>query len=245
MSDHVTSAAATPGPPLLAESARARLGAIGRWCGAVLMAAVAGGVVFLVMVQGSAHRGYTDLDFNHTLGVLIGGAAGEETSHSALGVSGDTAAPTGLLWTGILSLIATALYAAVTARWGRRIPWYLRGLPFGVAVFLAISLIYMPVVDASVDGVDPGLFGVDAGGITPIVFLLSSLGYAVVVARVVALGTERWWWRPRSHDAESALEGFEGGEDLTVGEVVSEETLRTSLELPEERGEDGGVGARR
>ena len=38
---------------------------------------------------------------------------------------------------------------------------------------------------------------------------------------------------------------FEGGEALELGEVVTEDSLRPSLELPEQRPEDGGVGTRR
>ncbi len=229
---------------LLSPRTQRRLAAAGRRCAAVLMAALVAGVVFLIMVQGSLHKGFTDLDFNHTLGVLIGGDAVRETSHAALGVSGDSAGPTGLLWTAVFAVLVCAAYALVAGRWARR-RWYLAALPFGLVVFLLISLVYMPVVDASVDGVSVGLFGVGGGGITPVVFLLSSLGFALVAARVYALGTDNEWWTPRTHDAEHALMEFEGGEALELGEVVTEDSLRPSLELPEQRPEDGGVGTRR
>lgn len=217
-----------------------RLAAAGRWCAAVLLSAAVGTVVYLVMVQGSAHKGFTDLDFNHSLGVLIGGDAERETSHSALGVSGDTAAPTGLMWTFVFAVVLCAAYGLVMRRRGRP-PWYLAALPFGIVVFLLVALVYMPIVGSRVDEATVRVLGIDGGGITPVVFLLSSLGFALVVARVYSLAVSASWWEPRAHDAEAALLEFEGGEALELGEPLSEDSMRASLELPEQRGEDGGV----
>ena len=39
----------------------------------VAVAAAAGTATFLIMVQGSLRKGYTDLDFNHTLGTAVEG----------------------------------------------------------------------------------------------------------------------------------------------------------------------------
>lgn len=231
-------------PELLSPEARRRLLAVGRWSFAVVLAALVGAAVFLVMVQGSAHKGFTDLDFNHTLGVLVGGDAFKETSHAALGVSGDSAAPTGLLWTALCALAVVVVYGLLAIRW-RRVRWYVSALPLGLAVFLLVSLVYMPLVDARVDDVTTGPFGIDGGGITPVVFLISSLGFALVVARVFALGVDPAWWVVRRPDAEAALSEFEGVEDLELGEAITEDEMRPSLKLPEERSEDGDVGARR
>ena len=45
----------------------------------VVLGAIVGTVVFLIMIQGSFHQGYTDLDFNHVLGTMIKGSAEEAT----------------------------------------------------------------------------------------------------------------------------------------------------------------------
>jgi Na+/citrate or Na+/malate symporter len=54
----------------------------GRWMVAVILSALIGGVTFLTVVGWAEGRGLTDLAFNHSLGVLIGGE-GTRTPRSA------------------------------------------------------------------------------------------------------------------------------------------------------------------
>ena len=63
----------------------------------VVVAAAAGTATFLIMIQGSFHKGYTDLDFNHALGTTVMGTTLRETeARAALGLVGDPAGPVGL-----------------------------------------------------------------------------------------------------------------------------------------------------
>ena len=147
-------------------------------------------VVFLIMVQGSFRKGYTDLDFNHVLGTMIKGSAEEETGASeALGVVGDTAGPTGLYATlagaVVLMLRSTALVITPLVR--RH--WAIQGLVLGAVTALVVGLVFCGVADARLD-TPTGLFGVDAGGITPVVIVLCSLGFGLVGARCYSLDRE-------------------------------------------------------
>ncbi len=76
------------GPSLPARIARVAFAIIG--------SGIVAGIAFLILIQEAERRGHTDLDFNHTLGNIVEGAQTEDaTTSSALGVIGDSAAPTG------------------------------------------------------------------------------------------------------------------------------------------------------
>jgi hypothetical protein len=190
--------------------------AVGRWVSAVILSALAGGIAFLIVVQWAEGREYTDLDFNHSLGVLIGGAGTQARTDAALGVSGDTAAPTGLIWFSVISILVMTVYGLTVHRWMRR-PWYVQGLPLAGVVFLLVMLVYMPLVDSSaVEDVSVGVLGLDAGSATPFVFAAGALVYGILGARVFSLAASPEWWRVREVRAEDALAQIEGMEALNV-----------------------------
>lgn len=198
--------------------------------GRVAVSSVVGGVtaaiVFLVMVQGSFRKGYTDLDFNHVFGTMIRGGATEAETTSALGVVGDTAGPTGLYATLICGAVLVLIHALVLTRLVRR-HWTIQALPLALVTFLAIGLIYCPVADYKFD-TPMGLFGIDAGGMTPVVLALSSLGFAMVGSRIHSLAVDASWWERREESLEEVLQEVSGG---------------SLLELPEEGREQRGVDA--
>ena len=78
----------------------------------------------------------------------------------------------------------------------------------------------------------PGIFGVDAGGITPLVIVLCSLGFGLAGARVHSLAVSPGWWEVQEEDAAAEIE-----------RVAALEPSDPSLELAEQGPEQGRVGA--
>jgi hypothetical protein len=203
---------------------------IGRFVVGVVVAAVAGVAIFLIMVQGSFHKGYTDLDFNHVAGTAVKGTTLRETeARAALGLVSDSAGPVGLYSALIGAIVLLTVYGLVTRVVRRH--WVLQGAGLGVITFLLIGLVFAPIADVRQDGSPTGLFGVDAGGFTVVVLALSALGFGLVAARCYDLILSPEWWRPRETTIDEMLEA--------VGEVEEE----PSLELPEQGPEEGGMRA--
>jgi hypothetical protein len=203
---------------------------IGRFVVGVVVAAAVGAAVFLVMIQGSFHKGYTDLDFNHVAGTAVKGTTLRETQErEALGIVGDSAGPIGLYSVLVGAIVLLAVYGLVTRVVHRH--WAIQGLGLGVVTFLVVGLIVAPAFDARQDEARTGLFGVDAGGFTAVVLGLSALGFGLVAARCYHLIDSADWWEPRESTVDEVFE--------VVGEVEEE----PSLELPEQGPEQGGMRA--
>ena len=125
------------GPSLPARIARVAFAIIG--------SGIVAGIAFLILIQEAERRGHTDLDFNHTLGNIVEGAQTQDaTTSSALGVIGDTAAPTGLVAAIVLSGVLMAVHGLVIVPLVRR-GWFVQGLVLAVVTFLAVGLIYPPL----------------------------------------------------------------------------------------------------
>jgi hypothetical protein len=215
---------------MVSPAARRLLSAAGRFVAGAVVSGVVAGAIFLIMVQGSFRRGYTDLDFNHVMGTVVEGAAQETTStEEALGVIGDTVGETGLTVTLALAVALMAVHGLVIVRLVRR-HWLAQALPLAALTFLLVGLVFCGLADARLD-TPTGLFGVDAGGMTPLVLGLSSLGFGVVGARCYGLIDDVRWWAPKQEGLETALD--------TVAEL---ETTPASLELAEEGPEQRRMG---
>jgi hypothetical protein len=215
---------------VVAPETRRRLGVVGRFVAAVVIGGIVGAIIFLIMVQGSFRKGHTGLDFNHVLGTMVEGSAEEARStDEALGVIGDTVGQTGLYVTCLAAIALMVVHGLVIVRLVRR-PWYVQALPLAVLTFLVIGLVYCPLADSRLD-TPTGLFGVDAGGRTPLVLGLSSLGFAAVAARCFSLVNDARWWAPKHEGLETALEAVPDVEPGTA-----------SLELAEDGPEQRRVG---
>ena len=211
------------------EAALAR--AIGRFVVGVVVAAAVGTATFLIMFQGSFHKGYTDLDFNHAVGTTVRGTTLRETeARAALGLLADPAARVGLYADLIAAAVLVTLYGFATRRVHRH--WALGGLGLGVALFLLVGLVFAPIAGARQDESPMGLFGVDAGGFTVVVLGLSALGFGLVAARCFDLILSPAWWTPPEPEAHV--------DEVAAITGVDE---HASLELPEQGPEEGGVRA--
>jgi hypothetical protein len=198
---------------------------------ATALSAVVAALLFLIMVQGSFRQGYTDLDFNHVLGTLVKGTAEEETGTTdAFGVIGDTAGPTGLYATLGAAAVLMAFHGLVLRRLVKR-GWPIQGLALGVLTFLVVGFGFGGVAEARLD-TPTGLFGVDAGGLTPLVLGIPSLVFGLVGVRCYELVANAAWWEERETDLVAAIES-----------VAELEEPDESLELPEEGPEERRVGA--
>jgi hypothetical protein len=200
------------------------LPAFARAAAGALMGGVVAALIFLVMVQGSFHKGITDFDYAHVLGTAIKGTAEEQRDSDALGVIGDTAGPTALWTTLVAGVVLMAVHGLVVTRFVRR-RWEIQGLVTGLIAFLAIGVIYGPYVDANLDS-PIGPWGADQGGWTPIVFLVSCVAASLVGSRCYSLAVDAGWWET---------------DRVVVDEQLAELTgVDTELlELPEKGAEQG------
>jgi len=197
--------------------------AIGRRIAGILIGGIAAGLLFLIMVEGAFHRGHTDFDFAHVLGTAVEGTAEEKRGREAFGVIGDSAGPTALYATLIASIVLFTFHSLVIVPLVR-LHWALQGAVLAVVAFLAIGFIYVPYADSRLD-TPIGPWGIEGGGMTPVVFGLSALGACVLGARCYDLATTRKWWQRTEIEVDATLEelGIEA----------------SSLELAKEGAEEG------
>lgn len=177
---------------------------------APVVSGAVGALVFLIMIQGSFRKGHTTLDFNHVLGTLVAGETEEiGRTNEALGIVGDSAGPTGFWVTLLGAIVLMAVHEAVVTRLVRR-GWLVRAVPLAVLTSLAVGVLFTLVADARFD-TPIGFFGSDAGGLTPLVIVLCSVGFAVVASRAHELATTATWWEPRPDPmADADLETVAG-----------------------------------
>lgn len=182
-----------------------------RTLAAVVLAAVTAGLAFLVVVEWFQRQGWTEIRFNHSLGVMVGGEGTLARTDAALGVAGDTAAPTGLIWFMLICIAVMAVHALVVPRLLPRRGWPVQALPLAGFVYVLIGLVYMPLVGGDrVPEVSAGPFGAGAGALAPLWFLIGSLVFAGVASRVYSLVAAPRWWVEKQVDQAAALAQIEG-----------------------------------
>jgi hypothetical protein len=222
-----------------------------RMLAAVVVSGAVAGLAFLLMIQGAANRGYTDLRFNRGLGKVFGAGGPRTQSEEALGIIGDPTGPRGFYATIALAIVLLAVHGLVIDRLARR-AWYVEAIPLWILTYLLLALVYGPLVARSADDVPGGLFFSEASAGTPWVVLACALGFALIGSRCYSLIRDARWWEEKDEGLREGLAGIilgKGGHQLgpAPGEEAARRSAadpRPSLELPEERGEDGGVGPR-
>jgi hypothetical protein len=183
---------------------------IAREITAVAVAGLVAGTCFLIVIQEAHRRGHTDLDFNHTMGTIVQGQEAEDqTTRAALGVDGDSAAPTGLISTWLASMALVAVFALAVLPFVRR-GWIVRGLALAGVTLLAVGLVYPPLASDYLE--EPlGAFGTGYGTGTLIAMILASLVFGIVGSRCHSLVVSAGWWTPRGEVLDEALEEIELG----------------------------------
>lgn len=183
---------------------------IARAAAAIIVSGLVAGICFLIVIQEAERRGHTDLDFNHTLGTIVEGQEAEDLStRAALGVIGDSAGPTGLIWTLLLAIVVMLGYALVIVPLVRR-GWIVRGLVLAAATLLALGLVF-PLLASQYLEDDLGPFGTGYGTATVISFILSSLVFGMLGARCHDLVASARWWTPRGESLDESLEELDIG----------------------------------
>lgn len=147
-------------------------------------------------------------------------ARGLALSVGADGVDRQEVGSTGFYATVVLGVAFMLVFALVVPRFLRR-SWWWQAAPVGAAAFLLWGLAFSPARPS-------GILGLEAGGISSLlVFLVGAAAFAVVGVRVYTLVSGPAWWVAKENRLEEELE------ELTQ--------QQRSLELPEERREEGDV----
>lgn len=197
----------------LTDALRARLRRAVRQAVGVAVGGVLGAAVWLAVVQEARNLNLTDLDFVRAMALIF---EVEGTDRRATGSAG-------LYLSLAAGVILVALHALVVPRLVRR-HWALQAVPLGVLSYLLWAMVMSPTRPS-------GLFGLQAGGITSaLTFLVGAAAFATVAVRCHALITDDRWWEEKDQDISRGLDTIEARRDR-------------SLELPEERAEQGRVGS--
>ena len=196
----------------LSPALRQRLRTAWRQAIGVLTGGVLGAGVWLVVVQQGREWDLTDVDFVRGVATIFGSD----------GVDRRAVGSYGLYVTLAMGVILVAVHALAGTRLVRRGWWY-QTVPLAALSFLLWAVVMSPTRPS-------GLFGLSAGGITsPAVFLVGGAAFAIVAVRCYSLITGSGWWEEKHEDISAGLDKISA-------------TRRPSLELPEERPEEGRVG---
>jgi len=198
----------------LDDATRARV----RWAVRHVVAVVIGGVLgaafWLVVVQEGRNLNHTDLDFVRAMALIF---EAEGTDRRATGGAGLYLT----LGAGVLLMLLHALVVPRLPRFRDRC-WWVQAIPVGVVSYLLWGAIMSPTRPS-------GFFGINAGGLTSsLTFLLGAAAFAIVAVRCYSLITSDRWWVDKEHDITRSLDEIEA--------------RPRSLELPEQRPEQGRVG---
>ena len=194
---------------------RARLAT--RYATAIVLATIAGGVVWLVMETVFEEAGFERVEFARELALGLG----VEGDRQTVGVAGLAATMLGFF---LIVLIQGAVVEPMLRRAGGGAePSHLAR--YGPA--FALTLLASGLIAAPVMGI--GAFGLSDGAQTFLALVVSAAAASIALVRVYTLVITRRWWEEKSEGVEHAFAERPAG----------------SLELPEERGEEGGEGAGR
>jgi len=216
----------------------ATAGTVGRWASGILIGGCFGALLFLWILEegrsGNIFRHHwTQQDFAQGLGTLI-------SKHSS---NPDQVG----LFAALVMGVALALVFVLVERWLPFSSWR-KGIALAPLPFLVWGLVFAPRVDARIVRVGdnffllkPGYFGTAAGKGTPIAAAIASVVACIVIARVVQLMRERWWWAPR--EAEGMMQEHILTDPLLGADIYDTRKVNPSLELTEEGADQPRIGA--
>lgn len=168
-----------------------RLVAAGRELLAWLLAGTLGALAYLVVIQESANRGWSDHKVVDAVGILMG-AEGQDVPRQ------------GFYWSIVFSLAIVLVYAAVPRL--RPLPFAVRAGILGVTVLLLWGLVLCPLASARSDEVIAGAFALDAGVSSLVVGVLAAAVYGISAARVHGLVVSAEWWEVKHFDLRASLD---------------------------------------
>ncbi len=201
--------------PVGALWSRTRL--VARYLTAVVLATLAGGVVWLTTLTVFKEAGFEEVDFARELALGLGA----EGSRQAVGVAGLAATLIGFLG---VTLVQAAAVEPLLARRGASAEDPPPHLPrYGPAVLLTLGL--TGFVAAPIIGI--GVLGLGESTSTTVAFVVGSLAAGISLVRVYTLVVSPRWWEEKDQGVEHAF---------------AERRERGLLEFPEQGREEGGEG---
>lgn len=190
----------------------------------VVVGGIIGAVVWLIVMQEGSERHWSDHDYNQMVGQVVVDRTGD-------------VAKTGFWVTLVLGIALAAVYAVVVEPLVGRARRVRAMFLFALVPFLLWGLVLSPGVtaykdtalDVARETIPGGAFGLDGGGATLVLGMIASMLFALAVTRIYRLMCEPEWWRAR-------------GGDHAMAQGVLDELTSRSLELSEERREEGREG---
>lgn len=190
----------------------------------VVVGGTIGAIVWLVVMQEGAERHWSDHDYNQIVGQVVVDRTGD-------------VAKAGFWATLVLGIVLAAAYSIVVEPLVGRVRRVRAMFLFALVPFLLWGLVLSPGVaaykdtalDVARETIPGGAFGLDGGGVTPVLGVVASLLFALAVTRVYRLMCDPKWWHSR-------------GGDHAMAQGVLDELTSRSLELSEERREEGREG---
>jgi hypothetical protein len=215
---------------------------VGRWASGILIGGCLAALLFLwILEEGRSgnifRRHWTQLDFAQGLGTLV---SKNSSNPDQVG-----------LFAALVMGVALAVVFVLIERWLPFSSWR-KGIPLALLPFLLWGLVFAPRVDARFVRVGDNFFllksdyfGTSAGKATPIAAAVASLVACIVLARVVQLMRERWWWASREAEGmmQEHLQEQILSDPLLGADIYDTRKVNPSLELAEEGADQPRIGA--
>ncbi|HMN99905.1 MAG TPA: hypothetical protein PKD59_10870 [Miltoncostaeaceae bacterium] len=184
---------------------RSLVPAFARFTTAVAVASALGAASFAITCTFAERLGLTSLRFGHDLEMLTGDGASRAAQGADVVIR---VSPRGIFASLVIAAVLVLTYAGIVEVLGHR-SWRVGAAALSIATFLVAGLVFGPYVNAHVprsEGV-AGVFGVDAGLLTPLVLAAASAVFGIVVARVHGLIRSPEGWPTADVPASAIVPG--------------------------------------
>lgn len=198
--------------------ARGRLAT--RYVTAIVLATIAGGVVWLITLSLFKEAGFEPVDFARELALGLG-AEGRRQTVGVAGLGATLAAFLGIAL--VQAAVVEPLIARRSAGSGEAPPHLLRFGPVAALTLGVAGFVAAPIMGVGVLGLSESLS-------TTVAFVVAAATATISLVRVYTLVVSPRWWEPKDEGVQHAF---------------AEETRGGLFELPEQGGEEGREGSRR